>query len=76
VGKKHPQIKTAEKYGRSIKTIDRWREDPKLNFPKGLVINGRKYDDVDELEAWDLWMAANPAPKRYTQPPRKTLKTA
>ena len=74
MGNKLPQKKTAERYGRSIKTIDRWRADPKLNFPPCMIINGQKYDDEGELEAWDRLMAANPEPKRYTQPPKR-LKT-
>jgi hypothetical protein len=74
MGNKLPQKRTAERYGRSIKTLDRWREDPKINFPKCMIINGQKYDDEDELENWERWRAANPEPRRITQPPKR-LKT-
>jgi hypothetical protein len=53
MGKKLPQKKTAERYGVTIKTLDRWRVDPKLNFPACMIINGHKYDDEDDLENWD-----------------------
>ena len=35
-------------------TIWRWLKDKSLNFPKPLVINGRRYWRSDELEKWEL----------------------
>ncbi|MET3896149.1 putative DNA-binding transcriptional regulator AlpA [Devosia sp. UYZn731] len=48
-----PRPKTQLRYGVTKMTIYRWENDPKMNFPKPLIINGRKYDDKDELDAWD-----------------------
>jgi hypothetical protein len=43
----------AKRYTRTRRTIERWERDPNLNFPKPLVIRGRKYRDEAELEAWE-----------------------
>jgi hypothetical protein len=48
-----PHSKVAERYGVHTCTIDRWRRDPEMNFPKGYRIKGRKYDENGELDAWD-----------------------
>jgi hypothetical protein len=52
-GRKLPRKKTCERYGVCSKTIERWEKNPALGFPRALVINGRKYDDEDELDEWD-----------------------
>src|SRR5258708_3911101 len=33
-------------------TLHRWLRDPDLNFPKRLLINGRRYWRLSELLAW------------------------
>jgi hypothetical protein len=53
-----PRRKTAERYGVSVRTIERWERDPELNYPKSTIVNGRRYDDVDGLDAWDAECAA------------------
>ena len=54
-----PRRKTAnERYGRSVRTIERWEEDEELKFPKSIIIKGRKYDDTEKLDAWDAACAA------------------
>jgi hypothetical protein len=55
---KIPQSKTAKRYGVCNKTIIRWRQNPKLGFPAGYLINGRWYDDEVELDAFDRANAA------------------
>jgi hypothetical protein len=50
--------KTAERYGVSVRSIERWEEDPELGFPKSRNVNGRNYDDTDALDAWDAKCAA------------------
>lgn len=55
---KIPQSKTAKRYGVCNKTIIRWRENPRLGFPAGYLINGRWYDDEAELDAFDRANAA------------------
>jgi predicted DNA-binding transcriptional regulator AlpA len=47
-----PDPQVAKDLGRSLRTLARWDEDPKLNFPKPIPIKGRKYRDADELASW------------------------
>jgi predicted DNA-binding transcriptional regulator AlpA len=42
------------RYGnKSAMTIWRWENDENLGFPKAITINGRRYYDLEELEAWE-----------------------
>jgi hypothetical protein len=50
---KLPTRLVAERYKVSDRTVARWERNPNLNFPKPLIINGRKYRDEAELDAWD-----------------------
>jgi predicted DNA-binding transcriptional regulator AlpA len=43
----------AERYGVSVRTIDRWLEDLELGFPKPLVINRRRFFYDDQIEAFE-----------------------
>jgi len=43
----------AERYGVCEMTLWRWERDESLGFPKPISINGRKFYDVTELEAWE-----------------------
>jgi hypothetical protein len=36
-----------------VRTIERWLQDPNLNFPKPIVVNKRKYWRLEELERWE-----------------------
>jgi len=36
----------------STRTLFAWSGDPKLNFPKPSIVNGRKYYSRAEIEAW------------------------
>jgi hypothetical protein len=51
-----PTTATADMFGVTTRTIQRWRDDPKmhaLGFPSTPVtINGRRYDDAEGLEAF------------------------
>jgi len=42
-----------ERYKVCLSTLYRWDHDPRLGFPKPIRINGRKYRDEDELDAFD-----------------------
>jgi hypothetical protein len=46
---------TAKRYGVSVRTIERWEADPTLipPFPQSEIINGRRYDVVEKLDAYD-----------------------
>ena len=43
----------AERYGRSVKTIERWGENSKLGLPPELDVNGRKSRALSQLERWE-----------------------
>jgi predicted DNA-binding transcriptional regulator AlpA len=44
----------AERYGGvNPRTIDRWRDDPKLGFPQPMKVGGTPLWDEAELEAWE-----------------------
>jgi predicted DNA-binding transcriptional regulator AlpA len=47
-----PDPKVAKNLGVTTRTIDRWDEDPKLDFPKAVEINGRKYRRRNEIRAF------------------------
>jgi hypothetical protein len=48
-----------ERYHITGRTRNRWKKDPKLNFPKpASVINGREYYNEADLDAFDEMMAA------------------
>jgi predicted DNA-binding transcriptional regulator AlpA len=57
-GRKSSTRAVCQRYGnKSDRTIARWERDPQLGFPKPIYINGRKYYDESELDAWDRAMA-------------------
>jgi hypothetical protein len=44
----------AHRYSVSTRTVDRWKANPKLEFPPpDLVINAREYRKVTTIEAWE-----------------------
>ena len=55
-----PRRKLLGRYGVTEMTLWRWERDPLLGFPQPVVINSKKFFDVDELAALG------------TQPPRAT----
>ena len=48
-----PRKRTARRYCVHIRTVSRWERDPKMRFPKPLVLNGRKYDELSKLLEWE-----------------------
>jgi hypothetical protein len=61
-----PDSKVArDRYNRCLKTLSRWDDKPDLKFPAAKWINGRKYRDSDELDAWDA-ARADAEPVRST----------
>jgi hypothetical protein len=46
--------KTAKKCGVCKKTLERWDQKPELKFPPIIWINGRKFRDADEVDAFIL----------------------
>jgi hypothetical protein len=43
----------ATRYAVSLKTIERWGVDPKLDYPAELDVNGRKRRPLSGLERWE-----------------------
>jgi hypothetical protein len=44
----------AERYGRTPRTIKRWKKNPKLDFPPAdIIINNREYREDTNIEAWE-----------------------
>jgi predicted DNA-binding transcriptional regulator AlpA len=48
-----PARKVWERAGIVDRTLNRWLADPKLNFPKPIYVNRRRYFWADEIEAWE-----------------------
>jgi hypothetical protein len=63
-----PASKAAKRYDRTTRTIDRWLEREVLDFPKPIVVNGRRYWRVSDLEDWERRQAA--AGCATTRPPK------
>jgi hypothetical protein len=43
----------AERYGTSVKTIDRWGKDPRMNMPREFQFHRIMKRAEDELELWE-----------------------
>jgi hypothetical protein len=43
----------AERYGTSVKTIQRWGKDPEKAMPREFIFNRLPCRDEAELEAWE-----------------------
>jgi hypothetical protein len=49
-----PAIAVAKRYGVTVRTVDRWVEDPDVSFPPpDVIINNRRYWTLPTLRAWD-----------------------
>lgn len=48
-----PEVKAAARYGVCTRTLLRWDDNPELGFPPCFMILGRRYREVDALDAWD-----------------------
>jgi hypothetical protein len=47
-----PDSKVAQLFNVCIKTLTRWDDDPDLDFPPPIEINGRKYREVEAINAF------------------------
>jgi predicted DNA-binding transcriptional regulator AlpA len=45
--------KTCERYGKSLRTLNRWLNDPDLGFPRPMWINDRRHFSLAELKTWE-----------------------
>lgn len=64
--RKIPVKKVAERFGVTVRTIDRWIVDEDLGFPDPIYINKRRYVDEEQLECWERARASRSQP----QPPK------
>ena len=42
-----------ERYDITDRTLDRWLNNPEMDFPRPMVVNGRRYFRETELVAWE-----------------------
>ena len=56
-----PQV--SRRYGIDNRSLHRWRNDPDLNFPAAMIVHGRTFFAVEELDAWEKSRAAPSARK-------------
>jgi hypothetical protein len=54
----------AERYQRSVRTIERWGDDPELGYPPETDINGHLLRRLSDLEVWERKRAAVAAANR------------
>jgi hypothetical protein len=64
-----PDPKVAKRYDVTTRTLPRWDDTVGLDFPRPIVINGRRYRRRSELEQWERSRAvARASPNRGKQP--------
>ena len=64
MGRKLRRNQLRERYGgATLRTIDRWTQDPKMGFPKPIYIGGTPLWDEDQLVAYELERARLGRPK-------------
>jgi predicted DNA-binding transcriptional regulator AlpA len=53
MGQKLRKKQLADRYGHSVRTIERWWHDPALGFPQPFFIGRNPLWELDEIEAWE-----------------------
>jgi hypothetical protein len=53
-----------ERYHVHPHTLRRWDRNPALKFPPPIYMNGRRYRDVEKLDAWDRKNSREAATRR------------
>jgi hypothetical protein len=53
--------KTAGRYGKTIRTLDRWLEDDRLGFPQPVYLGRMRFWRVADLEVWEAEQAERSA---------------
>jgi hypothetical protein len=48
-----PARQVLSRYGIVDRTLDRWLRNPELGFPGPIVVNGRRYFRVRQLQTWE-----------------------
>jgi len=70
----------AERYSKSIKTIERWGDDPEMKMPPEYNFRGLPHRNEGELEAWErsrvgITTSRRPAARR-SSPTRRSSPNA
>jgi hypothetical protein len=52
-----PSRKVWNRFGVCDRTLDRWVAGPALKFPRPMLIRGRRYFFLDEIEEWERGQA-------------------
>ncbi len=58
-GKKLTSNAICERFGITRRTLARWMVDPRMGFPKSLVLNHRHYFEEIEVISWERTRAAS-----------------
>jgi hypothetical protein len=53
-----PISDVAARYGRHVRTLERWIDDPSVAFPKPVYIRRQRYIRAGDLKAWEESQAA------------------
>lgn len=53
-----PSRAVLARFGICARSLDRWIANQSLGFPRPLMINGRRYFCLNELETWERAQAA------------------
>ena len=48
-----PDKQVAQRYGVSVRSLERWDKISDLNFPRPIYIRRRRYRNIAKLDAWD-----------------------
>jgi hypothetical protein len=48
-----PDREVAQRYGVSVRTVERWSANRALGFPPPVYILRRRYRDIETLDKWD-----------------------
>ena len=59
----------AQRYGKSVKTLMRWSEDPAMGMPREFNFSGLFSRREDELEEWERGRIGLPTRTNRTSPP-------
>jgi hypothetical protein len=51
--------KVAERYAKSVRTVERWEQDPRLQFPRPIEVNGHYLHSEPQLIRWERSRVVN-----------------
>lgn len=48
-----PAVVVCDRFGITERTLHRWLRDPRLEFPRPILINTRRYFREEEIASWE-----------------------